>query len=126
MELTHTRLDLAAYDGTEQPHAIIERKQGELWLVSHSPLQLEQPIDWHVQKKEGHVYIPLVPYLTSPEPDLALAFMFQLGCRVKADMGLRKSFRRLHIVTGHPIHEVDSEQFGLMWQMQLGFGLVLE
>ena len=123
MELTHARLDLGAYDGSVQPHQIIDRQRGELWIVPHSPIELDKPIDWHTHRKKDHVYVPLMPYLTRPEPDLAMAFMFQLGCRVKIDFG--RPIRRLHIVTGYPIHTVETEH-GDMWQVQLGFGFVLE
>jgi len=123
MLLTHTRLNLEAYDGGELPHDIITRQPKELWIVAHEPVELDKPVAWRTHKKEGHVFIPLAPYLVRPEPDLAMAFMFQLGCRVHADFG--RPIERLHIVTGHPIHEVDTEGLGNMWQMQLGFGFVL-
>jgi hypothetical protein len=124
MELTHSRLDLGAYDSKSPPHDIIDRQQNEVWSVAHSPIELDEQIDWRHHQKQTHVYIPLVPYLVQPEPDLALAFMFQLGCRIKVDFG--RPIRRLHIVTGHPVHEIDTEQYGAMWQAQLGFGFVLQ
>lgn len=124
MLMTHTQLDLAAYNGEANPHDVIQRQQGETWLVPHSPILMEGPIDWHIHKKEMHVYIPLIPYLVLPAPELAMAFMFQLGCRVRFD--IECSIRRLHMVTGHPAHEMDAGELGVRWQMQLGFGLVLD
>lgn len=124
MELTHARLDLEAYDGSTKPAQVIARQAREIWIVAHSPIALDKPIDWRTHRKEDHVYIPLMPYLTSSEPELALAFMFELGCRVKVDFG--RPIRRLHIVTGHPIHEIETEEYGDVWQVQLGFGFVLE
>jgi len=125
MEVTHSRLNVEAYqpDTQDPPCDVIQRSAGEVWLVSHQPILMDRPIQWSHHKKHDHVYIPLVPYLTHSDPELAMAFMLQLGCRVSFDVG--KPIKRLHIVTGHPLHQVMQENSNC-WQVQIGLGLVLE
>lgn len=122
METTHSRLNLDAYQGGEVPHDVIVRAPGDIWLVSHDAIRMDHPINWRNHSKKAHVYIPLVPYLTSSDPELAMAFMLQLGMRVSFDVG--QPIKRLHIVTGHPLYQVSHEGQNF-WQVQVGFGLVL-
>jgi len=125
MELTHSRLNVEAYQPNMEspPHDVIRREPGDIWLVSHQPILMDRPIQWSHHQKKDHVYIPLVPYLTQTDPELAMAFMLQLGCRVSFDVG--KPIKRLHIVTGHPLHQVMHDDTNC-WQVQIGLGLVLE
>lgn len=121
MEITHNRIAVEAYQGEDPPFDVVNRERGELWLVSHEPIRLDQPIVWRQHRKEDLVYIPLCPYLTRTEPDLSMAFFFQLGCRVSFD--LQRPITKLHVAIGGPVHEVMQQGIGNMWQMQLGFGV---
>lgn len=122
MEVTTSRIDVPAYEGGTPPHDIIRRKAGESWLVSHEPIRMDAPVKWHLQTKEDHVYVPVCPYLVVPEPDLAMAFMLQIGMRVSFDVG--RPVRRLHIVIGSPVNQVE-HQGQNCWQVQYGFGIVV-
>jgi hypothetical protein len=123
MELSVTRLNLEAYASGQTPHAIVPREPGEVWLVSHDAIRLGSPIQWRKHAQQRFVYIPVVPYLTSPEPDLAMAFMLQLGMRVSFDLGV--PVRKLHLVIGHPVHQVVRDNTDFL-QVQFGFGLVVD
>lgn len=125
MEVTHSRLDLPAYQrGMSPPHGVVNRAPAEIWMVSHDPISMDRPINWCVHQKDSQVLIPLVPYLTSDSPDLAFAFALSLGMRVSFDV--KRPIRRLHIFTGFPANEVSDEGSGrIFWQFQIGFGIVL-
>lgn len=130
MEVTHNRIDVprslaSAAAGTPCPvQDVIAREAGDVWLVSHDAIQLDQPIKWLYHQREPYVMIPLVPYLTYPSPDLSLAFLFQLGVRVALD--LSRPVRRLHLSTGYPVEQVyDAQQRNSLIRYYLGFAVLL-
>ena len=135
MEFTHHRIDMAASEERHRLHAspdtpfqlfdIITRQKGEDWYVPYTPISFTERLDWRITRRENHVYIPLVPYLLTPEPDLALGFMLQLAA---AAMGsLDRRIRRLHVATGYPVSDIFNEDDrSRMWQYHVGFGVVLE
>jgi len=134
MELTHSRIDLAASETRHMqlapdkpfaPFAIIPRQKGEEWLVPFSPVSFTDPIDWRVYRREDHVMVPLVPYLLPAAPDLALGFMLQLasGCF----SSLARPVAKLHVSTGYPVNDMFDEDAGeRTWQYYAGFAVVLE
>lgn len=125
MEIRHCRIDLAACEAAQIPfNAIITREPSERWVVSNDAIRMDQPIRWMQYATGEHVIIPLVPYLMRPEPDLALAFMLQLGMRCSFDVG--RPVRQLYVATGVPVNDVIDPQHGRMWQYYIGFALVLE
>lgn len=122
MQLTHTRIDLDVFTGGPPPHAVIPRLSSEQWLVAHAPVRDGGVSDWARQTKEGHVYIPVFPYLLQPAPELAIAYAMQLG--LLAGLSIGQPVRRLHLVIGSPVNSVQADA-GVMLQLQLGFGVVV-
>lgn len=124
MQVTHSFVNVEAFDGTKAgPHEIIERDASEKWLVAASPIRMDEPMKYTQVLKESHVYIPLIPYLMSPDPPTSHAFMLQLGMRVSFDVG--SPIVRLHLSIGQPVHEVVDENNRKHWQFQVGFGVLL-
>lgn len=135
MEITHHVIDLARHaelvpeprpgNMDDLPQDIIEKRPGDLWLVSHEPIYMDRPIRWFNHQKGTHVVIPLFPYVLSPEPTRALGFMLQMGIRCSIAVG--RPVRKLHLALGHPVNQfVGDPQLGDGWQFYVGFGLVLE
>ncbi len=124
MELTHHRIDIArALEDSEIVHDVVPRRAKEVWMVLSDAIRFDAPLVWHVCQREQHVMIPLVPYWTSEEPDLAMAFMLQLGLRCAGE--LATPIRRLHIATGYPVSVVETTD-GPRLQYYAGFGVVLD
>lgn len=122
MEFTYNRISVELYDGQDgPPHDVIERKNGEVWMVPHNPVALDQHIDWRHHKREDFVYVPLYPYLLPIEPDLAFGFMLQLGIRVATD--LQKPALRFHLALGNPVNSVFQDGTGNFWQYQVGMAI---
>jgi len=125
MELTNSYIRVEAFDGSNAPaHEIIKREPGHKWLVAAEPITHEKPIVWSPVVKEGHVYIPLVPYLMPADPATALAFMLQLGMRVSLDVG--KPISRLHLAIGEPVNEITQAGADSLWQFQVGIGIIVK
>ena len=125
MEMTKHYIDLVRYQDGEPIVDVIDRQQGETWLVSHDAVQLDRPVVWKKHLKESHVLIPLVPYIMQPRPEQALAFMLQLGMRCSFDVG--RPIRRLHIAIGAPVNQfVDDPVLGSGWQFHVGFAILLD
>lgn len=113
LEFSHSRIDLETFwqlpptpDGPQGPQDVIRRDPADVWQVALSPIFTDQrPIQWAVQRQQTHVQIPLIPYLLSSEPDLALAYMWQLAFTAAVKIG--KPIRRLHLATGVPVETLD-------------------
>ena len=128
MELTYTRLDMAATtaQGHKDPGDVITRGHAnELWLVPFRPLDFKTQPDWRQYKKDQHIYVPVFPYLTPSNPADALGFAFQLGVRALHDLG-GKPVRRLHLVIGEPVNQIQDAQGSVAWQFYMGLGVVLQ
>jgi hypothetical protein len=127
MEVTHSRIDVAAMLAANQrPAAIVDRAPGESWLVSYDAIRMESPIQWANTVREAEVFIPMARYILNPEADLALAYIMQLGIRVSIDVG--RPVKRLHLATGFPVDDVTDPHTNerLHFRYWLGFGIVLE
>ena len=121
MELTTNQIVLPA-DGS-QAGDVIRRDGADHWYVPFKPFQPGQPVDWKVFKRDDNVYIPLVPYLSAPDPAQAMAFMCQLGASIALQLPGRCA--RLHLAFGHEVRNVEQGgQFTL--QTHVGFGFLLE
>lgn len=120
MEFTYNRIDVPPYSGSQTPpHDVIAKAAGEIWMIPHSPVQLGEPIDWRHHRKKEYVYVPLFPYITPADPELALAFTLQLGLRIASDLDTQ--IKRIHLAIGHPVNEVFNQQTGgVAWQYQVG------
>lgn len=128
MDLTWNRVDLlrSAAAGVDNPGLVVPRKPGEQWVVCQSPVTMAGKTDFTLFADEEQFYVPLYPYLLHREPDLAFAAMFGFGLKC-VQYDVRRQVKRLHIVTGVPVVEVDpaEAQGDLVMRYWLGFGLLL-
>lgn len=129
MQLTWSRLDLerTAAAGVKQPGILLARASGEQWVVSEHAVQLDRPTQFTYFGDGNEFYVPLFPYLLHREPDLAFGYMFAAGLSCIA-RDVRRPVKRLHIVTGVPVievepHEAQGDRNTRYW---LGFSFLLE
>lgn len=71
------------------------------WLVLDAPLVAGEPPSWARATKDDYIRVPLFQYVLSPEADLALAFMLQLGLSCASFMP--KGVTNFLVVTGQPV-----------------------
>lgn len=103
------RVDMAKVEATwprEVPFApayVQKRPPGDTkkWLVLAEPIVPGTPPLWSLSEHDEYVRIPLFPYLLSPEADLALAFMLQLGLSCASH--LTAAVASFYVVTGVPV-----------------------
>lgn len=127
MQLTYHRIDVEQTRAQGRPLGdIVERgSPGEIWQVPFSPLDLQSEPKWRHYRRERSVYIPMFPYLVSPNPADALGFAFQLGVRAIHDLGGQPA-KRLHLAIGDPVQQVRDDNTGeVFWSFNFGFGIVL-
>ena len=124
MRFRHTRIELDRVATPDGQHMFFfDREPGSRWLVACSPM-LADKVEWRTSTRGAKLPVPLVPYLTKPDLDLALAFSLQLGCLLQRS--LPASVECVHIVTGTPIHEVSSASGEPpQWRVLLGFAVLL-
>jgi hypothetical protein len=93
------------------------------WWVSDAPITPGQPPMWFSAKQDQYVRIPLFRYRLSPEADLALAFMLQLGLSCAGYLpGIVKKF---HIVTGSPVDLLYDNDINTSVGLDYWFGLAV-
>jgi len=112
-----------------QPALIRSRKEDKRkWIVLSAPLVPGESPRWSKTEHDEYIRIPLFPYRLSPEADLALAFMIQLGLSCAAQ--LPAPVTDLFIVTGRPVellydsNEEDASCVGMRYWV--GFGILTE
>lgn len=71
------------------------------WWIVDEPIVPGQPPVWFSAKQDQYVRIPLFRYDLSPEADLALAYMLQLGLSCAGYLPGR--VKKFHVVTGSPV-----------------------
>jgi hypothetical protein len=111
IELTHQWADLDAYarDGRE-PVGIISRGAQEEWLVAKSPIEFDRPMEWLLVKDGDGVYVPLVPYRVTLEPEGAFAFLLATGIQAGLQVNMiRGPVRRIHVIRGRPVEDLRPE-----------------
>lgn len=128
MDFTWSRVDLvrSTEAGVREPGIVLPRSVGEQWVVCQSPISNKGRTEFTLFADEEQFYVPLYPYLLHREPDLAFAAMFSYGMKcVLSDV--RRVVKRLHVVTGVPVVEVDpaEAQGDLVMRYWLGFGMLL-
>lgn len=109
MELKVSRLDLIKTkanwpaEETFSPAYIYKRPTDfvERWLVVDSAVIPGRPQTVIEAYQDPYVRIPLFQYDLSPEADLALAYMVQLGLSCAAN--IQATVKKLHVVTGFPV-----------------------
>lgn len=122
MQFAYRRVDLGSVD-LAHPCDMVPRGPGDLWLTPRGPIVPGRPPDWNQCTRGDRLVVPLVPYLTSPEPDQAMAFMLQLGVTCAA--GIPQRVRTCHISFAYPINEVVAEDGSTYWQFYAGLALLL-
>lgn len=70
------------------------------WVVDEPIVPGERPV-WFSARQDQYVRIPLFSYDLSPEADLALAYMLQLGLSCAGY--LPGAVKKFHVVTGTPV-----------------------
>lgn len=103
------RVDMAKVEATwprEIPFApayVYKRPANDTkkWLVLDAPIEPGDAPTWAYTEHDEYVRIPLFPYLLSPEADLALAFMLQLGLSCASH--LPTAVDAFYVVTGIPV-----------------------
>lgn len=110
-----------------KPALVKDRKHDKAhWLSLTAPLVPGEPPHLAQTERDEYIRIPLFPYLLSPQGDLALAFMLQLGLSCAAQLPGRVT--ALYIATGKPVEllfDPDTNQnTGLRYWV--GFAVTLE
>jgi hypothetical protein len=129
VELSYTRIDIAKHEETRTPMGdfIARGNPSDVWVVPFSPINFTDIPDYRHYKREQAVHVPVFAYLVPDDPVDALGFAFQLGV---AAVSMRQQplvpVQRLHVVIGHPVHQVEDEVTGhRSLQFHLGFALLL-
>jgi len=130
MIFTCTRIDLAAcFAAKHDPQDVVARQPGEIWMVPYTAIEPGKRANWAVCQSEEFVRIPLQPYLASMEPDLAMAYMVQLGVMALSKLESRGNVVRLHLAVGNPVDQDDAAELpngrGPALRFFLGIGLVV-
>lgn len=123
MELTFHRIDISDTSPQRNPYDRIPREAADMWLVAFGPVLGGENADWRYFKRERSIHIPMIPYLMAPDPELAMAFMLQLGLACANDFG--RPLKRMHIAMGHPVNVVE-ESGERFWQCYVGIAVVLQ
>ena len=111
-----------------QPAYVQPIKQGEPrdWLVAGVPLVAGEEPAWDLTFQDEFIRIPLFEYVLSPQADLGLAFMLQLGLSCAGFLG--QPISHFFVVTGTPVELVydpqTNEPSGL--RCWIGFAVILE
>ena len=121
MEFTFNQIDLSKT--ANPPGDIIRLRPGDRWYVPNDAYQLGKSVEWRMYRRGEHVYVPLVPYLTAADVQLAQAFMLQLG--VSLALSLPVPCQRLHVAIGTPVNSV-VEGTAQYWQTHVGFAFLAE
>jgi hypothetical protein len=124
---THNRIDLATYLAQGQPPVdVVQRQQGEHWYVSYQPVDVTgRHGDWAKCCKEQYVRVPLLPYVMPASPELALAFMLQLGLAAGRTLHTPgRSLVRLHLAVGCPVETLNADTPEEQLRYHIGMGFV--
>lgn len=132
MEITHQILDILAYEEQQfQPATVIDRKPAERWLIRDLPIGVvDKPTtEWGWVLEGQHVRIPLYPYIVNGNnPAVAIAYAAQLAFQTVLAINKKVDIRRVHIVVGDPVQEVDNipDSPTPVLRFWLGFGFVIK
>jgi hypothetical protein len=125
MDFKWDRIDLIRTfaAGEEKPAMVLPRRHGERWLVAESGIYIDRPTQWTFFQTEDSILVPLIPYLLHPDPDLAFAHMFAIGMKCLISE-VKRPVKRLHVVTGVPLDELDDTGDGPKLRYWFGFAVL--
>lgn len=104
---------------------ILPRRPEEHWLVASGPVEPDQPVPWVAVTQENYVHVPLVRYVTVPDPAGAVAFAASIGALVGLSMDLPRDAVRLHLAYGSIVEQAGPPQAEPAYGIYLGFALQL-
>lgn len=111
-----------------RPAFVKPRKQDKRhWLVLTEPFLPGDEPHFAKTTHDEYVRIPLYPYRLSPQGDLALAFMLQLG--LSCASYLPAAIESLYLVVGNPVHilyDAEDPPAAIGMQYWIGVALTLE
>lgn len=125
-----SRIDIRQYELDKvRPADIIERQERELWAVREQPFHTDLSPRYLWAQSEGFVRVPLFPYLSAPEPDMAVGLGVQLGLLALhewEEWAGRQYLPRLlavraHLSYGHPVQDL-----GTNLRFWLGVALLIK
>jgi hypothetical protein len=92
------------------PVAIEPRGRDEEWLIAISPVTVEDPVRWALVRDGDALYIPLVPYQVSPEPEKAFRELMGRGMLAGMQVNMtRGPIRAVLMVPGYPVEDLRPE-----------------
>jgi hypothetical protein len=100
-----------------RPATIIDRNEGEIWLVREQPFETELSPRYLMTVEHAHVRIPLFPYLTrGTTPSVAMGMAMKLGIlavnelydSIGRHIVPQVDIVRTHIVLGQPVQDLSS------------------
>lgn len=111
IEVKHLWANLEQYaQAGQQPVGIISRGKDEEWQIATSPIEAGKPMEWGLAKDGDAVYVPLVPYRVSTEPEEAFAFLLETGvlAGIQANM-TRGPIKQILLIRGKPVEDLRPE-----------------
>jgi hypothetical protein len=111
IEVTNQWANLEQYaQAGQNPVGIISRGREEEWQVAMSPIEAGKPMEWGLAKDGDAVYVPLVPYRVSTEPEEAFAFLLETGVLAGIQVNMtRGPIKRIHLIRGCPVEDLRPE-----------------
>ena len=131
MELFVSQLDMAKTaenwpaDAPFKPAIIVKQPimHPDDWWISDAPIEPGVRPSWFSAKQDQYVRIPLFSYDLSPQADLALAYMLQLGLSCAGHLPGR--VKKFHIVTGSPVDLLYDDVINTNVGLRYWFGLAV-
>jgi hypothetical protein len=93
------------------------------WWIADSQVVPGEPPNWVSARQDQYVRIPLFSYDLSPEADLALAYMVQLGLSCAGYLPGR--VKKFHVVTGNPVDLLYDDAINKSVGLRYWFGLAV-
>lgn len=111
IEFTHQWADLERYaQAGQKPAGILPREKDAEWQVAMSPIEAGKPMEWSRVKDGEGVYVPLVPYRVSVNPEESFTFLLATGLMAGIQVNMtRGTIRRIHLIRGRPVEDLRPE-----------------
>jgi hypothetical protein len=111
IEITHQWIDLEEYARLgQEPACIISRGREEEWQVAKNPIVPDRLMEWGLVKDGDAVYVPLVPYRLTMDPEGSFAFLMEIGVLAGIQVSMtRGPVRRIHLIRGRPVEDLRPE-----------------
>jgi hypothetical protein len=111
IEITHQWADLAEYARLgRDPVGIFTRGAQEEWQVAMNPIVPDRPMEWSLAKDGDAVYVPLVPYRVTMDPEGSFAFLLATGVLAGIQVNMtRGPIKKIHVIRGKPVEDLRPE-----------------